>query len=492
MLETSLRRLLRLTMASALLLVWGLATLVGAAPLAQDGLVFVVATGSGSSATFTVADSGDASVQRLWERVHSDPKVLEATQIYLRIQEEKVDAVRRELMADGNLSSADQAILDDLPEPQPVYVEVRPGTGGAYNDWKARFTLTHPGGQRETVSAPRIVFQANDPVAIGPDRGLFAQTLVHEIAHGYHAQLVGQGRTPTTPWLSRPHAGNTTSDGTLSLIEGYAEYIAAYITGRETIAQDPHGALTRNLYAYDSEGNPKDADDLWATEGWAATVMLRYAKEVAGGFDQINAAIRDENPDDFQELVGDLQERHPSNAGALKGIIRETSNGAIYADTGTTYDPPGTFDDAGDEGKGGGVGRILAMVVGGVLGATIGLPFGPIGILAGAALGGGAGALIASLFGSSDDSAGSFDWRAWSPFHRGSSKDPYAGGLPYYSPGAPGADDPGAAQDFLDQAYRRYLGSLSDPDLHPKELEAARQAYEAAQAAYRTALSSAR
>lgn len=455
-----------------------------AAPLAQDGLVFVVRSGN----SFVVADSSNTAAKRLWDKVHRDPEVIAATRVYEEVQSEEYAEIRAELAADGSLSSEDRAVLADLPQPEPVYVEVQPGTGGAYNDWKAVFQLRGADGRSRQVTAPRIVFQADDPVTHNADAELFPHTLVHEIAHGFHAQLVGHGNTPRTPWLSRPHSGNTTSDGTLALIEGYAEFVAAYLTDRHTIASDPHDALGRNLYVYEPTGELKSEEDLWATEGWAATVLLDIAEQIPDGFDKINAVLRADNPDTFQGLIQGLQERFPSTRSKIDSILNDRSKGQITsgdAGGGGTW----TWSDLGDDDDGdsklGKTGKVIAAVIGGALGATFGVSFGPVGIIVAAAAGAGAGYfLVDMIFGNNDDgpSAAAFDWKALNPFSQGS------GGGSSASVGfAPAAASSGeAASERFHEAYRRYLDALDGGN--DVAIRAARGQYEVARQRYQAAI----
>lgn len=479
-----------------------------AAPLSQAGLTFLVRNGSGPSGepVYAVADSGDSAVKQIWDKVASDPNVLRTVRIYQQIQDQRRAEIETELKADGSLSAQDQQILAGLPT-HPVYVEVKPGTAGAYNDWKAQYVVRDPSGSLRTVKAPRIVFQANDPVAVGADRSLLAQTLVHEIAHGFHAQLVGADNTPRTPWLSRPHSGNTTSDGTLALIEGYAEFVAAYLTGRRTIAGDPTDAIPRNLYAYDAEGKPKSADELWATEGWAATVMYEIASSsrIQNGFDKINAVIRRENPSTFKGVVEEYQRQNPADAAAVKSIVATMSFGKIYPES---YSGGGQGGGQGGS-QGGGQpplwegyeddgdgktpwGPVLASVAGGVVGALFGVSFGPVGIAVAGAVGAGLGYLLGkALFkGSDGDSPDSplLD-RIMAPIRN--LKNGFAG------PSSPGlasgpAMDPAAARRTVDEAYLRYKQALSDSDLELEELHRFRRDYESALAGYRAAFGAAR
>jgi hypothetical protein len=495
--------------AVGLLLGLAMAQAALAAPLAQSGLVLVTRTGTGPSGEplFQVADSSDGGAKNLWDKVSSDSEVRRATAIYQKVQEERKEAIRAELAADGSLDAQDRAILRDLPGPHPVYIEVRPGTAGAYNDWKARFSLQSSSGQIEQVAAPRIVFSANDPLASGSNTELLRQTVVHEISHGYHALMVGQNNTPSTPWLSRPHAGNTTSDGTLALIEGYAEFVAAHLTGRLTIADDPANTIPNNLYAYDSEGRRKNGDDLWKTEGWAATVMYKMANDgqIQDGFDKINRVIAESNPQDFRSLVEGFQERYPNDRGAVRGIVAKASFGQIYPDAnagggggsqgGSGYDDfTDDFGDPGerwepqddDGGSGMNVGKIVAMVGGGVLGAMFGISFGPVGIAVAGAVGVGLGYVIAKLLfpDDGDDSKFSLDelWPS-NPFSGSSSTVGVAA-----APSTASTMSLEDARRQLDRAYKSYLEALGGEG----DMEDARRVYVGAQKAYQNAQKAAR
>lgn len=471
----------------ALLAALSLVAALGAAPLAQPGLVFVTRAGQGPSGEplFEVADSADPGAKRLWDKVQRDPDVRRATAQYQKIQEQRHQEIRRELMADGEFSRDDQAIMDNLPGPYPVYLEVRPGSRGAYNDWRAVFSVRAEGGGVERVAAPRIVMTANDPLIEG-DIDILRQTVVHEVAHGFHAMMVGPNNTPQTPWLQQPHNGMTVSDGTLALIEGYAEFVGAHFTDRKTIAGDPQDTIPNNLYVYDENGQVKPAADLWKTEGWAATVMYRIANgsDIADGFKKINQVIARHNPSTFEEFIGAFQEEFPADAAAVRGIVSAASMQQIYpqARSGGGSRPPASEPAVLSEGGGGAdIGRIVAMVGGGVVGALFGVSFGPVGIIVAGAVGVGVGYMIArTLFADSADRGSiSFDLFGGDPAAPAASAEVEA-------PAAPGAVfDPAAAKARLDEAYRAYRKALrTGGDLPLIEAN-----YRAAKAAYQAALS---
>lgn len=511
----SMRKSLRLhAVAGALYLV--LATLALAAPLAKNGLVFVVKSGTTTTGQpqYQVADSSDAGARNLWDKLQNAPEVLKAAAWYQSIYEQRKEQIRAELSRDGQLSASDQAILNDLPGPYPVYIEVKPGTGGAFNDWKGQFDLRYADGRVEHIAAPRIVFQANDPVAVGGDIGLLRQTVVHEIAHGAHAVMVGPSQTPTTPWLSRPHAGNSTTDSPLALIEGYAEFVGAHLTDRKTIAGDPANAVTNNLYVYGSDGKVKNAEDLWKTEGWAATVLYKIANGsgIDDGFEKINQTLTQRNPQDFKRFVEDFQELHPDDAPEVRSLISAASMGQIYAGSGQPAGQTATqggggggvaaggsnggggsflddlFEGPGGDGSGIGMGKIIAMVLGGALGAVVGISMGPIAIVALGAAGVAAGYFLGDYFMDSERQSDTYVGGAWArPYAAEESSSRVDDGpLPPTTPMAPTE-----VRSKLDQTYKRYLSALAANPATSEAVRLAREAYEAARSAYKASFGAA-
>lgn len=487
-----------------------LAALVHAAPLAQNGLVLVTRVGSAASGRnqFEIADSSNAGAANIWAKIKDDPQVKIATAYYQQAQEMRVERIRRELSEDGEFSAEDQAILDDLPGPFPVYIEVGEGTAGAYNDWKGQFTLDYGNGQSEEVYAPRIVFKANDPV-VSNTEGLLEQTVVHEIAHGFHAMAVGQSQTPYTSWLSRSHAGNMTTDGTLALIEGYAEFVGAYLTSRKTIAEDPANAIPNNLYLYDSEGNVKPPEELWQTEGWAASVLYQMANsgDIDQGFEKINRTLAEENPTTFQELIQGFQARYPSDAATVQKTLSTLSRNQIpatFSGQSSPYivDQTATDDYAGYwanqsqyaqtaavEDTDNGVGKwahLATMVGGGALGAVFGISFGPVGIVLAAAAGTGIGHLIAKFLFDQDQAAASWEYQGYAAAPLSSLPD-----LSVEGAAAPATSlSAEAARELLDRRYREYLDALADDQASVEVVEGRRSEYEKAREVYRGALQS--
>lgn len=470
------------------------------APLEKDGLRLVVSLGEDSQGRerYVVADSKDLGARRIWDQIQNDPGVQRGIDAYREVQDSEYRELERELSADGSLDEADRQILADLPAPEPVTLEVRSGTRGAFNDWSDTFLVTHPDGRQEklvkpntfvlvgensresVIQSPVVVFHANDPVVTEQSPGLLAQTVVHEIAHGIHSHLVGQGETPHTDWLSEPHSGSMTTDGTLALIEGYAEFMGAHLTGRTTIAEDPTGAITQNLYSLDSSGNPKSASELWKTEGWAATVMYQIANsnQIDGGLDKIHSVLASENPESFQELVQGIQARYPETQAAVASILHESSHGKIAAPGGggsIRYEP--------DSDRGRNWGALVSSVVGGLVGAVFAVPFGPVGILVAGAVGAGLGHWIGKLIFTSGD-----DDRVYAPMDSQA-----VGSLSAEAGVAPGLQ---AAQEGLEslrrafedsyQAFQEALVEDNGSLEWQAVLEEKRLAFEAASQAYQS------
>lgn len=388
-----------------------------AAVLDDGRIAVVVADGQTADgvANYRLATEGDAAAVELWSWAQGDPAVQQVARLYFQSQSLHKDQLLAEA-GGSNLSAADRALLDDVDGSKRLYIEVKNGSGGAVCDWKAQYYVTRPDGSSEYVAAPRVVVQSNDPVMSGGNSGLRSQTLVHEIGHGVMAALYGADELPYTAWLKLSHSGIMVTDQKLALIEGWAEFIGAYYTGRLTIAEDPANTIPSNRYAYTAEGRKKTSAELWKTEGWVATVLYHMATEqgledVVTRLGKIQAA---DTPQNFEELLEGYQDAYPADAERVRKIVAADSFGQIYPES---YDASTAVDDtpitfagsttggnsnydfdfgflggsSGSSGGGQGLMTILAAGIGGALGMAI--AGGPVGLI----VGGLAGALLGSF-----------------------------------------------------------------------------------------------
>lgn len=381
----------------------------------DDGrIAVVVATGRTADgvSTYRVADDGDAAAVELWSWARTDPSVQQVASLYFQAQTLRKDRLLAEA-GGSNLSAEDRALLDGDDGSKRLYIEVKNGSGGAVCDWKAQYYVTGSDGATDYVAAPRVVVQSSDPVMSGGDRSLRSQTLVHEIGHGVMAALYGPDELPYTPWLKLSHSGIMVTDEKLALIEGWAEFVGAYYTGRLTIAEDPANTIPDNRYAYTAEGRRKTEAELWKTEGWVATVLYHMATE-AGLGDVVAKLAKVQTaatPQNFEDLLDAYQDAYPQDAGTVQKIVAADSFGLIYPEayegtsgssstpmiltgSGSSTGTPFDFDflrDATGSGGGNGLMTILAAGIGGALGMA--LAGGPVGLI----VGGLAGALLGSF-----------------------------------------------------------------------------------------------
>ncbi|MCO4782787.1 MAG: hypothetical protein KC646_10730 [Candidatus Cloacimonetes bacterium] len=290
-------------------------TAVFAQPLQSDKMVFLVKIGQDSSGDpmYKVADSSNPNHRTLYDRFYRDSGVQKVIAAH---QKAEVNKKKQDTPAGfhANLKS------------NPVFVELGNQTG-TFNDWKATFSIQDQQGRNHKYDQPRVVIDMNDAMFNSKDQSLVEQTLVHEIGHGIMRVAYGKNNLPETPWLGRAHYGDLITDEQLGLIEGYAEFVGAYFTGRNTIAEDPAESLTQNAYAYQDNGQPKSPEDLMKTEGWVATVMLHIANHntINNGFQKLLDAMAQGTTDNFNQTLRNFAANNPEDAGALSEILKKDS-----------------------------------------------------------------------------------------------------------------------------------------------------------------------
>ena len=294
------------------------------AGLANEHLVFLTRVGQDSSGNplMRIADSADPALAALHQRLSRDRGVQRATASHLTAESE-------------NIAAATPPGYHSVSKPQPVFIEIGSGTG-TYNDWKGSFSVQDPSGRTTAYDHPRVVLDLNDSIFRSSDPSLVEQTVVHEISHGTMRMVYGKDNLPHTEWLGRPHYGDLVTDGKLALIEGWAEFAGAYFTGRNTIAEDPPEAISQNAYAYKDNGTPKSPQELFQTEGWAATVMLHIANHssINKGYEKLLAVMRSLKPQDFNELLRGFIAKNPQDAKIVQEIISKDSLNQINAPLG--------------------------------------------------------------------------------------------------------------------------------------------------------------
>ncbi|MBI4864517.1 MAG: hypothetical protein HY815_30310, partial [Candidatus Riflebacteria bacterium] len=291
-------------------------------------VVFLVRTGTDAEGNpmFRMADSRDTYLSSLFELTQSSKALYETTRYYDAVQKEKVAAALQQQGVTGAQLQYAQANF----QTEPVFIEVTNSRSGSYNDWKGRFSVIYPNGQAYSFSSPRVVYALGGDVARSGNRSLIEQTLVHEVAHGVMAKAEGRNNLPDTPWLSKPHSGGSVSDDKLAFIEGWAEFIGAYFTGRQTIAGDPAGAIQTNWY-----GRGKNAQQLINTEGWNATVFYHIATQGASqnAMWKMTQVMARTQPQNTWQLLTNLVRYYPE--------LAPTVNQVVYADSGGQIAGPG-------------------------------------------------------------------------------------------------------------------------------------------------------
>ena len=374
-----------------------------ATPLADNDVVIIVRTGTNSdgSERFDVADSSDPRALELWNYAQDETSMRSVLQYYKDVQDPSM----------SDLSPSERDVLSFYGEQKdPIYIEVEEGGGGAYCDWKARFTVDMPNGTVKQATTPKVVIRRNDPVFTGSQKDLAVQTVVHEIGHAAMSKLYGYQKLPYTDWLNKDHAGGTVSDEKLALIEGWAEFVGAYFTGRNTIANDPTNAISDNRYAYKdiyTRTSLRTASEMQKTEGWVATAFYKLVTEGAMTISEMDQVFKKKTPQSFQSFVYAVEEVYPEKSAAVRTVLADTSHGKLYPEyqttrssivsgfsgsaiTGTTVaslsSVTGSIKDD----------NLMPMLIGAVIGAVVGGPFGTVGMI----VGGTVGLLIGQLIGS--------------------------------------------------------------------------------------------
>jgi hypothetical protein len=300
-------------------------------------VVFLVRVGTNSDGTpaFRVAQSTDYGAERVYKLAASS-SALERTAAYYRRTQELANGSLLQQAQQYGLSASDQQLASSLLETEPIFVELKEGSGGTFNDWKGSFTVRDTrSGSPVRVSSPRVTLPLSSSVVTGGDSALLEQTLVHEVGHSIMAKGYGIRNLPDSPYISQPHSGNSVTDQQLAIIEGYAEFIGAYFTNRLTIANDPRNAITDNLYAYNTSGGAKTAAELQKTEGWVATVLYSIATRsgIQGCLEKMNVVMVRAKPQSVLQFLEAFQKMYPSDAQALRAIVARTSNGTIYGNS---------------------------------------------------------------------------------------------------------------------------------------------------------------
>jgi|SaaInl4_135m_RNA_FD_contig_91_17430_length_4119_multi_5_in_0_out_0_2 hypothetical protein len=299
----------------AILAITAFTTVSLAVPLANEQLVFLTKAGQDESGSplLRIADSSDPRLAQLYTRLTQNQGVQKVSSSHLTVESEK-------------LAAAVPAGYHSVGKPQPVYIEVGSGSG-TYNDWKGSFSIQDPSGRTQSYDHPRVVLDLNDSIFRSNDPSIVEQTVVHEIAHGVMRMAYGKDSLPHTEWLGRSHYGDLVTDNELALIEGWAEFAGAYFTGRNTIAEDPAEAITQNAYAYKDDGTPKPPQDLFRTEGWAATVLLHIANHpnIHKGYEKLVAAMKLGKPQGFNDLIRQYMTRNPEDSKSIEEILSKDS-----------------------------------------------------------------------------------------------------------------------------------------------------------------------
>jgi len=318
-----------------------LVTISLAAPLANNQLVFLVKVGTDSSGNplMRVADSSEANLSQLYNRISRDQGVQKVVASHQAEQLKSFQAVT-------------PAGMHNQRQADPVFIEVGSHTG-TYNDWKGSFTIVDANNQQYRYDQSRVVVDLNDSMFRAKDPTLVEQNFVHEIGHGIMRQTYGKDNLPTTPWLGRPHYGDLVTDEALGIIEGWAEFVGAYFTGRNTIAEDPAEAIMQNAYAYTDKGTPKSPADLMKTEGWVATVLLWMAKHpsIPNAYEKMLTVMREGKFNSLNDMLRAMIAKYPESGDAIGEILGKASLNQFKSPLGeavqvTPVTPPPAVDVA--------------------------------------------------------------------------------------------------------------------------------------------------
>jgi len=309
-----------------------------ATPLANEKMVFIEKTGTDSSGNtmYRIVSGNNTQMRALYDRFYRDTGVQKAIEAHQRVESEQ-------------LAISTPPGQHSIAKPNPIFVELGQGTG-TYNDWKGSFSVQDVNGRVYSYDEPRVLVDLNDSMFRASDQSLVEQTIVHEIGHGIMRKAYGKDALPDTSWLGRPHYGDLVTDDQLALIEGWAEFLGAFWTGRNTIAEDPPESLMMNAYAYQDNGQPKTPEQLFATEGWVATVMLHIANHpgIPQAFEKMIRVMREGKVQNFNELLREYIKRNPEDAKHISEVLTKDSlqqfsaplGGEIVSKPGDTLPPP--------------------------------------------------------------------------------------------------------------------------------------------------------
>jgi len=294
------------------------------------GITYLVRTGTDSSGNplFRVADSRDTYLSGLFEITNNSRGLTEAARYYDAVQKDKI---AQSLRTSGYSTQQIQSALTNY-QTEPVFIEVSNSSSGSYNDWKGSFSVTSSNGQATAYSSPRVVFALGSDAARSGDNSLIEQTLVHEVAHGVMSKAMTASGLPSSPYLSKAHSGGSVTDEQLAFIEGWAEFVGAYFTGRKTIAGDPTDAIDSNWYATRT-GTTPSLSELKKTEGWNATVFYHIAttakdKNALWKMTQVMSATR---PQSMTEFLRNVARYYPSLIPTMNQVLYKDSGGQAGA-----------------------------------------------------------------------------------------------------------------------------------------------------------------
>lgn len=338
-------------------------------------IVYLVRVGTDAEGNpqFRAADSRDTYLAGLFEMTNNSRAMHEVARYYEQVQREKLAAS----LAGRGLSAQDIEYAKQNFQADPVFIEVNNSRAGAYNDWKGRFSVQWGNGQAATYSTPRVVFSLGSDVARSGNRALIEQTLVHEVGHGAMCKCHGANNLPQTPWLSKPHSGGSVTDEQLAFIEGWAEFIGSYFTGRRTIAEDPANAIDSNWYARRADGSMKSAQDLVRTEGWNATILYKIATEARdqNAMWKMTQVMTRTSPQSTMQMLQQVGQYFPELAPTINRVVaRESGNQIPYVVAGGQYANNGYTGNNGGytSNYGPGVDRLEQALYGGGSGAYTG------------------------------------------------------------------------------------------------------------------------
>ena len=309
-----------------------LVLLVVSSTAASAGIILLVRIGTDSEGNplFREANSSDTYLAGLSNLISTSSSIQEASRYYDAVQQDKL----AQAYSASGVSGSQLAQAISATGTQPTFIEAQPGNGGSYNDWQGKFSVQMPNGQVQSFTQPRVVFPLNNQVMQSGDTGLITQTLIHEMGHGSMCQCFmcrALRALPNSANLGKPHSGGSVTDPNLAFIEGWAEFVGTYFTGRTTIAQDPDGAMTSNWYATDGQGHWKNAQQLLSCEGWAASLMYKISTDAANdnAMWKMTQVMSRTSPQNLTDLLGSLAVSCPELAPIIDQDVNQMSGGQI-------------------------------------------------------------------------------------------------------------------------------------------------------------------